>query len=231
MKSYDCTICFQFFRYIIHDNGVLEYLELSGTGETKKSESCPLSAYNPIPEKKKKDSPYAGFLLFLFFLALTLNLVNLALIYFFHTGYAKTVILAVFPFIFLIPLALRKTIYCFPSFSDTPPLIITVGYRENRKSAEFLRELRRAIAKHFRAPEANYENREAFLEAVREMRDNKLLTDSEIHVITRQYENHIPFTPLHTFVVLVGYRNELTGIDGPVGVLDDVGGLDQLRVA
>ena len=67
MKSYDCTICFQFFRYIIHDNGVLEYLELSGTGETKKSESCPLSAYNPIPEKKKKDSPYAGFLLFLFF--------------------------------------------------------------------------------------------------------------------------------------------------------------------
>ena len=66
MKSYDCTICFQFFRYIIHDNGVLEYLELSGTGETKKSESCPLSAYNPIPEKKKKDSPYAGFLLFLF---------------------------------------------------------------------------------------------------------------------------------------------------------------------
>ena len=49
MKSYDCTICFQFFRYIIHDNGVLEYLERSGTGETKKSESCPLSAYNPIP--------------------------------------------------------------------------------------------------------------------------------------------------------------------------------------
>ena len=86
MKSYDCTICFQFFRYIIHDNGVLEYLELSGTGETKKSESCPLSAYNPIPEKKKKDSPYAGFLLFLFFLALTLNLVNLVLIYFFHAG-------------------------------------------------------------------------------------------------------------------------------------------------
>ena len=185
MKSYDCTICFQFFRYIIHDNGVLEYLELSGTGETKKSESCPLSAYNPIPEKKKKDSPYAGFLLFLFFLALTLNLVNLVLIYFFHAGYAKSMILTVFP-----------------SFTDIHPLTITVGYRENRKSAEFLRELRRAIAKHFRAPEANYENREAFLEAIREMRDNKLLTDSEIHVITRQYENHIPFTPLHTFVVL-----------------------------
>lgn len=89
MKSYDCTICFQFFRYIIHDNGVLEYLELSGTGETKKSESCPLSAYNPIPEKKKKDSPYAGFLLFLFFLALTLNLVNLVLIYFFPCRICK----------------------------------------------------------------------------------------------------------------------------------------------
>ena len=118
MKSYDCTICVQFFRYIIHDNGVLEYLELSGTGETKKSESCPLSAYNPIPEKKKKDSPYAGFLLFLFFLALTLNLVNLVLIYFFHAGYAKSMILTVFPFVFLIPLVLRKITYCFPSFTD-----------------------------------------------------------------------------------------------------------------
>ncbi|MGN0872198.1 MAG: hypothetical protein ACI4UV_13520 [Victivallales bacterium] len=200
MKSYDFTICFQSIRYHIHDDGVLEYLERNG--KIKKTESHTLSNYNPIPDKKKKNCPYAGFLLFLFFLTLILNLINLALIYFFHTGYAKTVILAVFPFIFLIPLALRETIYCFPSFSDTPPLIITVGYRENRKSAEFLRELRRAIAKHFRAPEANYENREAFLEAIREMRENRLLTDSEIHVITRQYENHIPFTPLHTFVVL-----------------------------
>ncbi|MEI3003832.1 MAG: hypothetical protein V8T87_04330 [Victivallales bacterium] len=111
-------------------------------------------------------------------------------------------ILTVFPFVFLIPLVLRKITYCFPSFTDIHPLTITVGYRENRKSAEFLRELRRAIAKRFRSPEVSYENREAFLEAVREMRDNKLLTDSEIHVITRQYENHIPFTPLHTFVVL-----------------------------
>ena len=68
MKSYDCTICFQFFRYIIHDNGVLEYLELSGTGETKKSESCPLSAYNPIPEKKKKTVHMPAFCCFCFFL-------------------------------------------------------------------------------------------------------------------------------------------------------------------
>ncbi len=202
MKSYDFTICFQSIRYNIHDNGVLEYLKLNANGETGKADACTLSNYNPIPEKQRKNSPYTGFLLFLFFLTLILNLVNLVLIYFFHAGYAKSMILAVFPFVFLIPLALRKITYCFPSFADTSPLIITVGYRENRKSAEFLRELRRAIARHFREPEVNYANREAFLEAVREMRDNKLLTDSEIHVITRQYENHTPFTPLHTFVVL-----------------------------
>ena len=34
------------------------------------------------------------------------------------------------------------------------------------------------------------------------MRENRLLTESEIHVITRQYENRTPFTPLHAFAVL-----------------------------
>ena len=66
MKSYDCTICFQFFRYIIHDNGVLEYLELSGTGETKKSEPSPL--ITRFRKKRKKTVHMPAFCCFCFFL-------------------------------------------------------------------------------------------------------------------------------------------------------------------
>ena len=73
---------------------------------------------------------------------------------------------------------------------------------DSKQSAAFLRELRRIMARVLREPERVYRNRAAFLEALAEMRENRLLTEAEIELVTRQYDERKPFTPLHTYVVL-----------------------------
>ena len=203
MKCYVFRFLLQTLHYRIRDNGILEILECNFPGGKNRNAERRLSFVIPLPERKRRccqDPSFPKLLIALLLLPypfLFLSWCGLlpALLSFCILVFS---LLAAVSALFL----LTEAVYLFPVFDGQEPFVVRIGWRDTKQSAAFLHELRRTMVRAMREPEQVYNTRAAFLEALAEMRENHLLTETEIQLVMCQYDEDRPFTPLHTYVVL-----------------------------
>ena len=203
MTIWECRWILETQRCRLRDDGILEVRKRNFPGGKEQITETILSSFIPLPERKRRRCPdpsFPGLLTALLLLpypflipawcGLLPALPALCLLVF--------SLLAAVSALFL----LTEVVYLFPAFDGQEPLIVRIGWRDTGQSAAFLQELRRTMARAMCEPRQVYSSRAAFLEALAEMRENHLLTETEIQLVTHQYDEEEPFTPLHTYVVL-----------------------------
>ncbi len=203
METYNCGWLLQTRRYRVRDDGILEILTCDFPGGKTRTAEHPLSSSIPLPERKRMrclDPSFPKLLAALLLLpypfllpawcGLLPEIPALCILLFSLLAAVSALLL------------LTEVVYFFPAFEGCDGLSVRIGWRDTKQSAAFLRELRRIMARVLCEPERVYRNRAAFLEDLAEMRENRLLTEAELELVTRQYDERSPFTPLHTYVVL-----------------------------
>ena len=192
MKSYISKEWFEpDIHYVIRDDGTL----------TDGKRIFPLSAFNPIPERYRHQTPGQLLVLFAGVLLISIALLLRLPPVFALTGGILLVLL-------LLGMLFRNRCTCrFQAFSGGAPLLIRLGAENFREGEHFIVSLQKIMAKEFQVPKTVYRNRDSFLAELETMRTDYLLSEVEIQILAAQYDT-LPFTAPHTFVILDVLRME-----------------------